>query len=123
MNGLPYVRYKQFKSVAKLLSKRFAIQLSRAQESLSRASGYGDLNQLQSLRQDPLAPARGDPPRVIFAVWMRRMQVVFGDDLNALITEAELLTWCRRIHGRLEGDLDLDDTLYSDSEMGAQGEI
>ena len=117
MSTLPYVRYAQFKSFAKRLSKRFAVQLSQAQEMLSRASGYRDLHQLQTMRPDPLVKEGGDAPRIAIEVWMRRMQGAFGDDLNALFTEDELVNWCRRIHGRLEGDVEVEDMPLSDTEV------
>ena len=116
MNALPCVRYGQFKSFAKLLSKRFGMRLSHAQEMLGRASGYCDLHQLQSMRPDPLIQDGSDPPRIALEVWTKRMQVVFGDDLHALFAADELVTWCRRIHGRLEGDVGVSEVLLSDAE-------
>lgn len=110
MNTHPYIRYAQFRSLAKRVSKRFAIPYSRSLEMLSRGIGYKDLHHLQSLLSEPLADGGVHRPRAVFGHWRKQMLATFGDDLGELFSEAELLIWCRRVHGRLEGDSPSSDT-------------
>lgn len=95
-------RYEPLKRFAKVLSKRFAIRLSNAQEILCRASGFDGMKHLQQLRHADVGAGRQPGAGVSFHVWARRLRSELGADFDELMAAEEQFTWWRRLHGRRE---------------------
>lgn len=95
-------RYEALKRFAKVLSKRFAIRLSSAQEMLCRASGFDGMNHLHQLRHADNGTGSQSDEGVSFQVWSRRLRSELGTDFDELLAVEEQLTWWKRLHGRRE---------------------
>ena len=95
-------RYAPLKRFAKVLSKRFAIRLSNAQEILCRASGFDGMYHLNQLRHPDVGAGCQPGEGVSFHVWVRRLRSELGADFDELMAVEEQLTWWRRLHGRRE---------------------
>lgn len=95
-------RYEPLKRFAKVLSKRFAIRLSNAQEILCRASGFDGMNHLHHLQHAEVGAGCQPEEGVSFQVWVRRLRSELGADFDELLAAEEQLTWWRRLHGRRE---------------------
>lgn len=98
----PQLRYGRLKSLAKILSKRFAIRLSTCQEMLCRASGFKGMSHLNQLRQGEHASDGQRDEKVSLQVWCHRLRNELGPDFDDLFTAEEQLTWWKRLHGPRE---------------------
>lgn len=103
----PQLRYGRLKSLAKILSKRFAIRLSTCQEVLCRASGFKGVNHLNQLRQGEHASDSQHDEEVSLQVLSRRLRSEIGPDFDDLFTAEEQLTWWKRLHDRREAVVEL----------------
>lgn len=89
-----HIRYATTKSFGKLIGKRFALRHASALETVARASGYRNWNELSGEAQSESARREVD-----FGTWIRRLGAELGSDLEVLMTSDELTTWHRRLHG------------------------
>lgn len=100
-------RYDGLKQFAKVLSKRFAIRLSSAQEMLCRASGFDGMNHLHQLPRTGDGNGSDPHEEVSFQVWSSRLRSELGADFEELLAAEKQLTWWKRLHGRREAAVEL----------------
>ncbi len=96
-----YVNVNCIKSFSKLVSKRFALKLSVAQQVVCQASGYSGFNEVYARYDADEELERLTPTDQ--AAWQRRLGFALGSDLEQLFNPDELGAWFRRVHGILRG--------------------
>ena len=86
-----FCNYENLKKCSKVLARRFAIELSRAQDVLARAGGYASLHHLRT--HLPLDVACIDGQQITLGAWRDSLRHALGDDLDELVSPDEIHVW------------------------------